>query len=300
MSRRPKSISAALNNRNKQKAVTRSNSIASTTSSNRSELEIAYEKLVEKYKLVELEVHNLKCEVKPLREENQRLRLENERLTHDNVYLMKTRDHKEYEISELHDKLEETNSMKRGSKFASMVGKLQLKLKRRPTIETLARNGYYKNEPCFGNDLNSTIMHDVHFDVPKVLVESIKVLEGNPLYMKSLGLYRISGSHTVIQKLRFKINSNNYKLLCEQTDPNNITGLIKLFFRELRKPLISLDQIRDTIPKEEYGPFADPNTDEHYRVVRMRMLIEKLAPKYRSTLKFFVEHLKRFPICIKN
>lgn len=90
-------------------------------------------------------------------------------------------------------------------KFASMVGKLQLKLKRRPTIETLSRNGYYKDEPCFGNDLNSAIMHDVHFDVPKVLVESVKVLESNPSYMKSLGLYRISGSHTVIQKLRYKV-----------------------------------------------------------------------------------------------
>ncbi|KAJ6635837.1 WW domain-containing protein tag-325 [Pseudolycoriella hygida] len=137
-----------------------------------------------------------------------------------------------------------------------MVGKLQLKLKRRPTLETLSRNGYYKNEPCFGNYLNHTVMHEVHIDVPKVLVESIRVLESNPLYMKSLGLYRISGSHTVIQKLRFKINSNNYKLLWEQTDPNNITGLIKLFFRELQHPLISLDQIKDAIPKEEYSYFA--------------------------------------------
>lgn len=86
-----------------------------------------------------------------------------------------------------------------------MVGKLQLKLKRRPTIETLSRNGYYKDEPCFGNDLNNTIMHDVHFDVPKILVEAVKVLESNSLHMKSLGLYRISGSHTVIQKLRYKV-----------------------------------------------------------------------------------------------
>lgn len=98
-----------------------------------------------------------------------------------------------------------TSLTQRGSKFSTMVGKLQLKLKRRPTIETLSRSGYYKDEPCFGNDLNNTIMHDVHFDVPKVLVESVKVLESNPLYMRSMGLYRISGSHTVIQKLRFKV-----------------------------------------------------------------------------------------------
>lgn len=47
-----------------------------------------------------------------LRNEIHTLRIENERLKNDNDYLMKTREHKEYEISELHDKLEETNSLK--------------------------------------------------------------------------------------------------------------------------------------------------------------------------------------------
>lgn len=78
-----------------------------------------YDKLLEKYKSVKVEVLNLRYEAKSvcdeniqLRNENQRLKAENERLTNDNEYLMKTREHKEYEISELHEKLEETNSLK--------------------------------------------------------------------------------------------------------------------------------------------------------------------------------------------
>lgn len=78
-----------------------------------------YEKLLQKYKSAEIEVLNLRYEVKSvydeniqLRNENQRVRAEIERLTNDNEYLMKTREHKEFEISELHEKLEETNSLK--------------------------------------------------------------------------------------------------------------------------------------------------------------------------------------------
>lgn len=74
---------------------------------------------MDKYKSAEIEVHNLRYEIRSvrdentqLRNENQTLRVENERLTNDNEYFMKTREHKEYEISELHDKLEETNSLK--------------------------------------------------------------------------------------------------------------------------------------------------------------------------------------------
>lgn len=175
--------------------------------------------------------------------------------------------------------------------FSSMVGKLQLKLKRRPTIETLSRNGYYKNEPCFGNDLSYTIMHEVHFEVPKVIVESVKVLESNQLYMKSLGLYRISGSHAVIQKLRFKVKltfkwsrllnhhclrlipittsccGNKLIRITSQVLSSCFSGIygrygkffihnILQFFRELKKPMISLDQIKETIPKHEYNYFA--------------------------------------------
>lgn len=80
---------------------------------------LKYDRLLEKYKSAEIEVHNLRYEIKSIREENtqlrnenQTLRVENERLTMDNEYLMKTREHKESEISELHEKLEETNSLK--------------------------------------------------------------------------------------------------------------------------------------------------------------------------------------------
>lgn len=74
---------------------------------------------MDKYKLAEIEVHNLRYEIRSardentqLRNENQSLRVENDRLTNDKEHFKKARENKEYEISELHDKLEETNSLK--------------------------------------------------------------------------------------------------------------------------------------------------------------------------------------------
>lgn len=47
-----------------------------------------------------------------LQQEIETLRNKNEQLTIENEYLNKTRNHKDNEISELHEKLEETNSLK--------------------------------------------------------------------------------------------------------------------------------------------------------------------------------------------
>lgn len=63
----------------------------------------------------------------------------------------------------------------------------------------------YLDEPCFDTDLDKVIMHESHTNVPKVLVECIKKLESDPSNMQQLGLYRASGSHAVIQKIRYKV-----------------------------------------------------------------------------------------------
>ena len=51
------------------------------------------------------------------------------------------------------------------------------------------------------------------------------------------GLYRISGNQAQIQKLRFLVDSTeDYNL--SDYDVNVLTGALKLFFRELKEPLI--------------------------------------------------------------
>lgn len=150
--------------------------------------------------------------------------------------------------------------------------------------------------------------------VPKVLVECITKLESDPAHMRLVGLYRASGNHATIQKLRFKIDANNYRALLEQTDANNITGIVKLFFRELKAPLVSMQCIGTVIsdatvffgkddddwPKRRGGVLlmrklatviyftAKPVREQIADIARLYTLLPSIN---RATLKYFIEHV---------
>ena len=65
------------------------------------------------------------------------------------------------------------------------------------------------------------------------------------------GLYRISGNQAQIQKLRYLVDSTDDYNLAEY-DVNVLTGALKLFFRELKEPLIPFklyNILSDTISK---------------------------------------------------
>lgn len=92
-------------------------------------------------------------------------------------------------------------------------------------------------------------------------MECIEILENKPAFMQSIGLYRTPGNYAVIQKLRFEIDSNNYSGLYAQTDPNNITGIIKLLLRELRVPLVKQStfkkHIKENFPSKNQSTICD-------------------------------------------
>lgn len=55
-----------------------------------------------------------------------------------------------------------------------------------------------------------------------------------------LGVYRTSGNLATIQKIRFEVDNGRLNILGQYAkDPDVLTGSLKLFFRELKEPLIS-------------------------------------------------------------
>ena len=56
--------------------------------------------------------------------------------------------------------------------------------------------------------------------------------------MKADGIYRASGNLSQIQKIRCQVDQNNWSLLETEDDVHVLTGCLKLFFRELKEPLI--------------------------------------------------------------
>ncbi|KAJ8954480.1 hypothetical protein NQ314_007086 [Rhamnusium bicolor] len=109
-------------------------------------------------------------------------------------------------------------------------------LGKRSSREVLEKKGIYQNEPIFGNTLRN--IYGVEKNVPDFILKTIELIE-SPDNITSLGLYRTSGNLATIQKIRFEVDKGRLNILNEFCkDVDVLTGCLKLFFRELKEPLI--------------------------------------------------------------
>lgn len=110
-------------------------------------------------------------------------------------------------------------------------------LGKRSSREVLEKKGIYQNEPIFGNTLKNIYSNDR--GIPKFILKTIELIE-RPENITSLGIYRTSGNLATIQKIRFEVDKGRSDILDDfAKDVDVLTGSLKLFFRELKEPLIS-------------------------------------------------------------
>lgn len=102
------------------------------------------------------------------------------------------------------------------------------------------------DESAFGCFLE----HVVGTDQPRVpafvqrCVAAIEISEEN---LKTDGLYRASGNLSQVQKIRLQVDQNNLSVIDQEEDVHVLTGALKLFFRELKEPLIPYHAFRKAI-----------------------------------------------------
>ena len=108
---------------------------------------------------------------------------------------------------------------------------------RRPGVEDLMKRGIMKNEPVFGSSLSLLARQD-HTDVPVFVKKCIQVIESRPEYLSTDGVYRQSGNLSTVQRLRLQVDHGHAAVLETVDDVHVLTGALKLFFRELKEPLI--------------------------------------------------------------
>lgn len=96
---------------------------------------------------------------------------------------------------------------------------------------------FLSDEPAFGSYLTDVCSRQPPM-VPQFVKDCVKILERNPENMKADGLYRASGNLSQIQKIRLQVDQNNLDILEQEEDVHVLTGALKLFFRELKQPLI--------------------------------------------------------------
>ncbi|KAI8927778.1 Rho GTPase activation protein [Entophlyctis helioformis] len=105
--------------------------------------------------------------------------------------------------------------------------------------------------------------------------------------LKSQGIYRLSGNAASIQRIRTLVNQNNYtELDDENIDLNAVSGLLKLYFRELKDPLI---------PFEFYDRFIACMKIEEYndRLIEIKTLVQSLPKVHYDVLEYLMRHLVR-------
>ncbi|RCH80413.1 hypothetical protein CU098_003343, partial [Rhizopus stolonifer] len=144
-----------------------------------------------------------------------------------------------------------------------------------------------KPNPVFGVELTKLMQRDGQ-EVPLFLVKCIEAIEASGL--KNEGLYRISGTGTHIQRLKssFDRNCAGVDLTTDENtaDVNNITGLVKLWFRELPDPLF---------PQSSYQHFmnAAKIENDRMRVLGLHTIINDLPDAHYATLKYIMCHLEK-------
>ncbi|XP_066153689.1 uncharacterized protein [Euwallacea fornicatus] len=169
-----------------------------------------------------------------------------------------------------------------------LMHSLRKLLGKRASQEYLEKKGIYKPEPFFGNTLKD-IANSTNQLVPAFVNEAIKLLQ-RPENIKSLGLYRTSGNLAVIQKIRLEVDKKNLKILSEYAkDPDVLTGSLKLFFRELKEPLISheiCDRLLEYTNKQNPEQFT---SKEHQKI--RSILVKNLHEANLETFVVLMRHL---------
>lgn len=133
-----------------------------------------------------------------------------------------------------------------------VLSKFKLKSSRSVNISDQSLNESTKSDDdelerhkIFGCNLEYVEKDGYYKEIPKFVVECVKYLEIES-NLRTSGIYRISGNKTIMDALKKKMNdkkppkkeSSKYYCLQEQ-DVHTLTGLLKMFFRELNPPLMS-------------------------------------------------------------
>eukprot|EP00092_Neocalanus_flemingeri_P024690 GFUD01026779.1.p1 GENE.GFUD01026779.1~~GFUD01026779.1.p1 ORF type:complete len:479 (+),score=168.82 GFUD01026779.1:64-1437(+) len=144
------------------------------------------------------------------------------------------------------------------------------------------RRGIFRTTRVFGSTIPAIAKSD-GASVPVFLTNILSQIATNPAYMSTEGLYRQNGNLATIQTLRFDIENGHLAKLEMVKNVHILTGLVKLFFRELKEPLISWSTV------EELVSLTEAEGDKV--MSKMEIIINKMHQSNRSSLHAVLDHL---------
>ena len=128
-----------------------------------------------------------------------------------------------------------------------------------------------------------------HSEVPAFVVTCVEEIEARGL--DTDGLYRTSGNLAQVQKLRCMVDQGQ-AIAWDKWEIAVLTGALKMFFRELRDPLITTevyDQLTEYATRPDLRRSLDPAGREAY----LRKCLNMLPEVHFSTARFLFGHFVR-------
>lgn len=152
--------------------------------------------------------------------------------------------------------------------------------------------------------MDTGVMRDPVFGIPlEQVVEKLGEVEGIPTLvydmltymnqeeaMKTQGVYRVSGSRSTICTLRDTLDEGGKPSLAEVEDVHAVSGLLKLFFRELPEPLLTyalhepLKDLFTQLPKDGEDKWS-------LLEAPLLSLLQQLPVLNRNTLRHVMSHI---------
>ncbi|KAF9107082.1 hypothetical protein BGX29_007444 [Mortierella sp. GBA35] len=122
--------------------------------------------------------------------------------------------------------------------------------------------------------------------VPKVVELCVRAIEARGL--ATAGIYRVSGHMASIQNLKRAFNEglDVERLIEKEPDVNTIAALLKLYFRELREPLMLFDFYPSFIAAADISDYNE-------KLYTIKSLVHSLPEPNFKTLQYLMLHLSR-------
>lgn len=176
-------------------------------------------------------------------------------------------------------KIDDGSFTKWGQAFENLLASGTLGGGAPPPPKKTQRKGAY-----FGVPLADCVTNPDGSEIPELLEQGFRFIELRDL--KTEGIFRLSGSANVINEYKRKFDAGEPVDFMKETDPHAVTGIIKLYLRELPEPLLTFDL-------HPYFMGMDGCKEKTMRLRFTKFLISRLPPLNRATLKRLMGFLSK-------
>ncbi|XP_074032954.1 rho GTPase activating protein at 1A [Leptinotarsa decemlineata] len=164
---------------------------------------------------------------------------------------------------------------------------LRMGLKYIPCEVSLRRVPTGKVGALFGEKIQAVCKRQKR-NIPFIITACIREVERRG--MSEVGIYRVSGSALDISKLKKSFETNSYEAeqLLKEVDIHSVTGILRLYLRELPEALFT-----DQRYPELLEAFNNTNGNLKKRTELLNECFSKLPEPNKQTITFILEHLMR-------